>query len=510
MSFGSLRVVTRIGASYSVVLSFVLLLIAVSFSGFNGMSESNRQIGRHDWSSAEAATELGSNARDAARQLMAQLLAPGTAATVRTVEQLARTGTEEKFAAAGKDASPEEVRLYSTLADSRSTYLASLKRVSGLLAQGSREQASKALASETLPALDALERNIDVFSSLQKKSFERHVAESEQDASRTMWMMIAIGLAAILAGVASGYWLMRSIVAPLNDAILIAETVASGDLSQDFESNHTGEFGRLLNAMATMEDTLTELVSHIKESTEPLSTASKEIAAANADLSKRTEVQAASLNDTASSMEQLTSTVTQNADRAHNASGLASSASGIAERGGAVVGEVVVTMNAISASSKKIVDIIDVIEGIAFQTNILALNAAVEAARAGEQGRGFAVVASEVRTLAQRSAGAAKEIKALIGDSVQQVQAGTELVGRAGETMHEIVQSVRQVTDILAEISVASSQQTEAVQHVSKAVIQMDSVTHQNAGMVVQASTTSAALASQVAQLEKAVNEFTV
>ena len=243
--------------------------------------------------------------------------------------------------------------------------------------------------------------------------------------------------------------LRASIVAPLNQAILIAETVASGDLSQEFNSDLEGDFGRLLGALGTMEDTLTDLVSRIKQSTDSITASAADIDHGNTDLSRRAEDQVSSLTETAASMEQLTATVRQNAERAHSASGLAVQASAIAEQGGSVVGEVVQTMQAISGSSRKIVDIIQVIEGIAFQTNILALNAAVEAARAGEQGRGFAVVASEVRNLAQRSAVAAREIKALISASVEQVESGAGQVGKAGKTMEEIVGAVGQVLSLI-------------------------------------------------------------
>jgi methyl-accepting chemotaxis protein len=326
----------------------------------------------------------------------------------------------------------------------------------------------------------------------------------------TRSLMIGLGLLAVALGAAFVYGLVQSIVRPLDEAILIAETVASGDLSHDFETTRGGEFGRLLRALGTMEDTLTDLVTRIKASAEPITVASREIASGNADLSLRTEDQASSLKQTASSMEELTSTVRENADRAHTASDLAASASSIAEQGGAVVSEVVVTMDAISSSSKKIVDIIGVIEGIAFQTNILALNAAVEAARAGTQGQGFAVVASEVRNLAQRSASAAKEIRSLIGDSVDQVKGGAELVGQAGRTMQEIMQAVKRVSNILGDISTASAQQSSGIEAVSQAVLHMDSVTQQNATLVEQASTAASALARQAHELQETVDEFKV
>ena len=302
--------------------------------------------------------------------------------------------------------------------------------------------------------------------------------------------------------------LRASIVAPLNQAILIAETVASGDLSQEFNSDLEGDFGRLLGALGTMEDTLTDLVSRIKQSTDSITASAADIDHGNTDLSRRAEDQVSSLTETAASMEQLTATVRQNAERAHSASGLAVQASAIAEQGGSVVGEVVQTMQAISGSSRKIVDIIQVIEGIAFQTNILALNAAVEAARAGEQGRGFAVVASEVRNLAQRSAVAAREIKALISASVEQVESGAGQVGKAGKTMEEIVGAVGQVSALLGEISTALREQSEAISHVNVAVSHMDGSTQETASLVQHAVSTARALSAQARDLEQAVGEF--
>ena len=302
--------------------------------------------------------------------------------------------------------------------------------------------------------------------------------------------------------------LRASIVAPLNQAILIAETVASGDLSQEFNSDLEGDFGRLLGALGTMEDTLTDLVSRIKQSTDSITASAADIDHGNTDLSRRAEDQVSSLTETAASMEQLTATVRQNAERAHSASGLAVQASAIAEQGGAVVGEVVQTMQAISGSSRKIVDIIQVIEGIAFQTNILALNAAVEAARAGEQGRGFAVVASEVRNLAQRSAVAAREIKALISASVEQVESGAGQVGKAGKTMEEIVGAVGQVSALLGEISTALREQSEAISHVNGAVSHMDGSTQDTASLVQHAVSTASALSAQARDLEQAVGAF--
>ncbi|WP_043003434.1 methyl-accepting chemotaxis protein [Comamonas testosteroni] len=328
------------------------------------------------------------------------------------------------------------------------------------------------------------------------------------EVERSRWWLLALGGWVCISCAWSWVSLRRRIVAPLQEAILIAETVAAGDLSKEFSSNAEGEFGRLLTALSTMEDTLTELVGRIKQSTDSLAVSAYEIDAGNTNLSSRTEQQVSALTETAASMEQLTVTVRQNAERAHSASSLAVTASATAGRGGDVVDQVVHTMDAISSSSRKIVDIIQVIEGIAFQTNILALNAAVEAARAGEQGRGFAVVASEVRSLAQRSAEAAKQIKELITASVTQVESGSGLVGQAGSTMKEIMQSVGQVTGLLSEISGALQQQSEGIAHVNTAVAHMDSTNQENAALVMQATQAAAALNARTQDLQQAVGAF--
>ncbi len=383
-----------------------------------------------------------------------------------------------------------------------------LVKVARQLEAGEREAASRAWTGEARQTLDRLQQELQALADLQTRQVRARGQVVESDIATARRWMLALGLAALLTSGIVVWRLARSIAQPLNEAIHIAETVASGDLSQEFSTERGGDFGRLLGALGGMEDTLTDLVSRIKASTDSITLASRDIAAGNADLSRRTEEQAASLEETVSSMEELTATVRLNAGHASTASGLAASASDIAARGGEVVVQVVDTMAAISGSSRKIVDIIAVIEGIAFQTNILALNAAVEAARAGDQGRGFAVVASEVRGLAQRSAGAAREIKALIADSVAHVENGSELVGQAGRTMQDIVQAVRRVSSLLEQISAASVEQSKGIEHVNQAMVQMDKATQQNAALVEQAATAAASLAEQTLQLQTAVDEF--
>ena len=325
---------------------------------------------------------------------------------------------------------------------------------------------------------------------------------------RSESLMVILALLASAIGIACAAYITRAITQPINSAVKVAQTVASGDLTSQIEVHTTEETGQLLQALKDMNSSLVNIVGQVRGGTETIATASSQIASGNLDLSSRTEEQASSLEETASSMEELTSTVRQNADNAQQANQLALSASGVAVKGGEVVGKVVETMDAINDSSRKIVDIISVIDGIAFQTNILALNAAVEAARAGEQGRGFAVVATEVRNLAQRSAAAAKEIKTLIGDSVVAVDAGSKLVAEAGSTMAEIVSSVQRVTDIMAEISLATQEQSSGIDQINQAIGQMDQVTQQNAALVEEAAAAAESLQEQSGQLAGVVSVF--
>jgi methyl-accepting chemotaxis protein len=339
------------------------------------------------------------------------------------------------------------------------------------------------------------------------------VAKSEFEKSQSTYRLVRNSCIAglifglVLAGLI-GYWLVRAISRPLDAAVKIAGRIAGGDLTQHIQVRTQDETGRLMQALKDMNESLVRIVGQVRSGTDTIATASSEIAAGNIDLSSRTEQQASSLEETAASMEELTSTVNQNADNARQANQLAASASDVALRGGSVVSQVVDTMASINESSKKIVDIISVIDGIAFQTNILALNAAVEAARAGEQGRGFAVVATEVRNLAQRSAAAAKEIKNLIGDSVDKVAAGNRLVGEAGSTMEEVVASVRRVTDIMGEITAASNEQSSGIAQVNQAIAQMDTVTQQNAALVEEAAAAAQSMQDQAGSLLQVVSVF--
>ena len=338
-----------------------------------------------------------------------------------------------------------------------------------------------------------------------KMNAERVAGERASSIRLAIILLVTVGV-----GAAIMVWLVRSITQPLNEAVGIARIVASGDLSTHIEVRGTDEIGTLLTSLKEMHDSLAEVVGKVRAGTDAIASASTEIAQGNLDLSARTEEQASSLEETAASMEELTVTVKRNSESANEASVLAGDASSVAVRGGDAVAQVISTMGSINESSRKIVDIIGVIDGIAFQTNILALNAAVEAARAGEQGRGFAVVASEVRNLAQRSAAAAKEIKELIGASVDKVETGSKLVGQAGTTMDEVVGSVKRVSSIISEIAVASGEQNAGIAQINEAITQMDAVTQQNAALVEQAAAAAEAMQQQAQNLALAVSVFKI
>ncbi|OZI43498.1 methyl-accepting chemotaxis protein [Bordetella genomosp. 5] len=348
--------------------------------------------------------------------------------------------------------------------------------------------------------------------------FSKYIESEQQatiDSARTNFdrALIAVAAAVVLALILMIVARMvfgRLVVRPLIEAGQHFDRIAAGDLTQRVDVRNSNEIGQLFAALKRMQESLTRTVSQVRRGVDEINVGAQEISAGNTDLSSRTEQQAASLEETAASMEELASTVKQNADNARQANQLAASASDVAERGGSAVSEVVHTMEAISGSSRKISEIVSVIDGIAFQTNILALNAAVEAARAGEQGKGFAVVAGEVRSLAQRSAQAAKEIKVLIEDSVSKVGTGSQQVERAGNTMQEIVASVKRVTDIMGEISAASEEQSSGIDQVNRAVAQMDEVTQQNAALVEEAAAAAGSLQDQAERLAEAVSVFKI
>jgi methyl-accepting chemotaxis protein len=405
---------------------------------------------------------------------------------------------------------PEGKALLAELAGLRKTYVAARDEVFALKDGGKAEQASiqRLADSRMIPAVNAYDEAVGRLSAHQTRLFDEAKARVAEVAASGRRLLVAIGVLAVLLGGVLAWRLTRSITVPLRDAVALANAVARGDLSIRVGHVAKDETGELMAALNAMTGKLNALVSRVRGGADSIATAAAEVATGNLDLSSRTEQQAGSLEESASALEQLTGTVRNNADNARQGSALAAGASSVAARGGAVVGQVVATMGEIDESARRIVDIISVIDGIAFQTNILALNAAVEAARAGEQGRGFAVVAGEVRALAQRSATAAREIKALIDTSVEKVGNGTRLVGEAGATMQEVVASVQRVSDIMSEISAASREQSIGIEQVNGAIAQMDQVTQQNAALVEEAAAATESMQEQAHSLAEAVSVF--
>jgi len=400
------------------------------------------------------------------------------------------------------------VQLMAATGEARAPYVAAVQRVTDLGVQQSKEAARDLLLGEVQTKQQAYFSALDALIDFQKELMKESAATADNAVDFASAAMLAGAALAMMIGAALALLITRSVVRPVQDALRAAETVASGDLRLRLATDRRDEAGQLLNALQRMADSLVGIVSSVRGNAESVATASGEIAQGNADLSQRTEQQASSLQQTAASMEELSATVNHNTDTARQAAQLADSAARVAESGGQVMGQVVGTMEQITTSSRKIADIIGTIDGIAFQTNILALNAAVEAARAGEQGRGFAVVAGEVRLLAQRSAEAAREIKTLIGASVERVETGNTLVGEAGRTMDEVVGQVKRVADLISEISAASGEQSKGIGQIGEAVSQLDQVTQQNAALVEESAAAAESLRVQAGQLAETVAAF--
>jgi methyl-accepting chemotaxis protein len=406
---------------------------------------------------------------------------------------------------------PQAKALFTKALENREVYQAHRKAALASKADGDLDKTNAIIEQQFLPACDKYVGSIGALAERQKAAIDEIGDGIQKRSQSAVILILVVSLASIAVALVLGWLITRSLLNQLGGepdyAAGITDRIAAGDLTVDV-ALRANDRSSLLFSIATMRDRLAAIVGEVRSTTDAVATASNEIASGNMDLSTRTEQQAGSLEETASSMEELTSTVKQNTDHARQANQLAASAANVAVRGGGVVAEVVTTMESISASSRRIVDIIGVIDGIAFQTNILALNAAVEAARAGEQGRGFAVVASEVRNLAQRSASAAKDIKQLIGDSVGKIDDGTKLVGQAGDTMTEIVASVQRVSDIMGQIATASGEQEAGIEQINQAIVEMDGVTQQNAALVEQAAAAADALQGQSGHLAQLVSMF--
>ena len=505
------RIGTRLGIGFAAVL--VLCLCATGSSLYNARASARatqdmmqQPLAKErlvaDWlmttSTAVARTSMIASTSDSGlATTFAKPMADAVAHTTETLKQI------EPLLA-----SEQEKDIFKQITALRKKYQDAKVVVMNARKAGDGATAEKAYKEGFEPAAQIYQNTVNDLLKMQRKTIDDTAIAIEAAHQQNTRLAIVLSILAAALGSVCAWLITRSITVPLDAAVNVAETVADGDLSTTFAAYPDDEVGKLMRALQSMNGALSNVVSEVQQGTSAISTSSNEIAAGNLDLSSRTEQQASSLEETAASMEELTSTVRQNADNASQANTLALAASEVAVRGGAIVGRVVDTMSSIDASARKIVDIIGVIDGIAFQTNILALNAAVEAARAGEQGRGFAVVASEVRTLAQRSAAAAKEIKTLIGDSMTQVNAGSTLVQQAGTTMDDVVTSVARVTSMMAEITNATQEQRIGIDHVNEAIAQMDQVTQQNAALVEEAAAAAASMQDQAERLAQAAAGF--
>ncbi|WP_414632409.1 methyl-accepting chemotaxis protein [Achromobacter sp. UBA5777] len=507
----NMKLGTRLAGGFAILLAMIMVMCIVGLVSLANINESVETLTQrsltkerliNDWArniqSGVTRTTAIAKSADAS---LAGFFAEEAAASTRNSSAL-----QQKIEPLIE--SDEEKVLWQGIGKARSEYLRTRDGIFKAKQEGNVDAANKIFTQEFLPATRQFIDNINRLSELQRADIDARAAEIEASYGAANLWMIVIGSIAVVCGLLMSVLLTRSITRPLSDAVRVARTVAANDLTSTIVVRSRDEIGQLMAALESMNANLASTVARIRTGVDSIASASGEIAAGNTDLSSRTEQQAASLEETAASMEQLSSTVKQNADSAKQANQLAAAASETASRGGATVSEVVSTMNAISASSVKISDIVSVIDGIAFQTNILALNAAVEAARAGEQGKGFAVVAAEVRTLAQRSAQAAKEIKVLIEDTVQKIGQGSGSAERAGATMQEIVSSVQRVTDIMGEIAAASAEQADGIEQVNRAVSQMDEVTQQNAALVEEAAAAAGSMQDQSADLTRAVSAF--
>jgi methyl-accepting chemotaxis protein len=504
MKLGNLKLRTRLVLGFGVMCAMLVVALVLGIGMLGHLNNGTKDIVQTRLPKIEAATvflDQVNNISIAQRNLILNA-DPADRQAQMAVVMKSRAAIEQQLQHANQDADVATMRALNE------RFLKVQQELLARIDKDDLDGAKAYLVTDFRPLMQDLKKAMNAQIKTHRDLIAQAGIDAEATYERARTLMTVMGLAILLLAGAVAWRLSLSITRPLAQALDVANTVAAGDLTSRIAAHTNDEVGQLLQALARMNDNLARTVLAVRGGTRTIATASGEVAAGSLDLSSRTEQQASALEETASSMEELTSTVKQNADNARQANALAASASGVAARGGAVIEQVVGTMTEIDAASGKIADIIGVIDGIAFQTNILALNAAVEAARAGEQGRGFAVVAGEVRNLAQRSAAAAREIKGLIEDSGAKVANGSKLVAQAGETMREIVGSVERVTGIMAEIAAASQEQTSGIEQINAAIVQMDTATQQNAALVEQTSAASAAMREQADKLAQAVGVF--
>ncbi len=505
-----LRIGPRLALGFALVLFLALSTVGVGVWRLGALSEAADRMMNVPLAKERLANEWFRNITAGVKRTTALAKSSDPSLEAVFAEEIAATTTRTNavMARLGEMADAEDKRLLDKSAELRKAFLAARLRVLDAKKEGHADQAERLFQQEFQPSARIYLESVQAFVDHQAKAIDEAGATIEGDAGKASMLLLVLAAVTLALGTVLAWVLARSITRPLASALDFARAVAAGDLSQRGAVGGRCEVAELLAELRTMQGNLGTLITQVRQGVDAVGSVSEEIARGNADLSQRTEQTASNLQATASSMSQLTGTVRQSADAAAQANQLATSAAQVARRGGEVVSQVVSTMDEINTSSRKISDIIGTIDGIAFQTNILALNAAVEAARAGEQGRGFAVVAGEVRSLAQRSAEAAREIKALIGASVDRVEAGARLVQDAGGTMDEIVSSVQRVSDIIAEISAAASEQSGGIGQVNQSVAQLDQMTQQNAALVEQSAAAAESLKGQASRLATVIGQF--
>ena len=511
MLLNNLRIGPRLAIGFGAVLTLLVVIVGLAYGQLQRVTQ---DIGRlmevqerasisREWVGKTQLniSRISAIAKAGSQPEVERFFTPQIKRTTLEISELQKMMDKSVSTDAGK-------ALMAAVAARRETYVTQREQLLGLVKRLDYAGAEALLSGKVLPASEAY---LSAMAEVKAYAGEEALLTSDKlrrDIAASSTALLGLLAVSVAVGGAMAFLITRSVTRPLRTGLDAARVIAAGDLSQTLESKDRNELGDLLRALGTMQGSLRRLVGQVRIATDSIGTASAEIATGNQDLSARTEQTASNLQQAASSMEQLTGTVKHSADSARQANQLATSAAEVAARGGVVVSQVVATMDDINASSKKIADIIGVIDGIAFQTNILALNAAVEAARAGEQGRGFAVVASEVRSLAQRSAAAAKEIKGLIGASVEKVEGGSRLVADAGQTMSEIVSSVQRVSDIIGEITTAAAEQSDGIGQVNGSVTQLDQMTQQNAALVEESAAAAESLKDQATRLSQLVGTF--
>ena len=511
MKLSDTRIATRLSVGFGLLFLLLAMAVGVALVKIGQIRNDFREVTDEDYPTTMTFVGVKDDVNVVARGIRNMILLSDPAAVQAEHDRIKSSlkSMEEHFAKGSSLLTrSEEKAVFAKMVAARDAYLGPLNHVMALVQAGDVEQAKAALIKDLRPVQNALLTDMDEMAKLQSHAMSESSADVEKSVAAAKEWLFGFSAVALVISVTMARWITRSITQPMNQAVSVSRAVAAGDLSMQFDSSGYNETAQLLQALQDMQTNLVKVVGGVRQSADSVATASAQISQGNHDLSQRTEEQASALEQTAASMEELSSAVKQNADNARQANQFAMGANAVATKGSEVVGQVVQTMKGINDSSRKISDIIGVIDGIAFQTNILALNAAVEAARAGEQGRGFAVVAAEVRSLAGRSAEAAKEIKTLINASVERVDQGAALVDQAGATMTEVLNAIRRVTDIMGEISAASSEQSSGVSQVGQAVMQMDQVTQQNAALVEESAAAAESLKAQAEQLVQAVAVF--